>query len=55
MWFCFFRRVLCLAAVLMTLSLTTSLNAGDLPGKGVTVQPARATWTTGPGGIRLYG
>ncbi len=47
MWFCFFRRVLCLAAVLITLSLTTSLNAGDLPGKGVTVQPARATWTTG--------
>jgi glycine betaine/proline transport system substrate-binding protein len=36
-----------LAAATLVLALALPAMAADLPGKGVTVNPARATWTTG--------
>ena len=36
------------AALIVGLAITSSATAsGHLPGEGITVQPARATWTTG--------
>jgi glycine betaine/proline transport system substrate-binding protein len=39
-------RILILAALVLTIAAGSAL-AADLPGKGKTVEPARATWTTG--------
>lgn len=36
-----------IAVILTVLLMASGSFAGDLPGKGKTVQPARATWTTG--------
>lgn len=50
----------CVRTILATIMLTMlvfagNLSAADLPGKGKTVQPARATWTTGFFLEALYG
>ncbi len=43
-----YLKMFVMSMVLTTmLAFAGSVGAADLPGKGVTVQPARATWTTG--------
>lgn len=41
------RLSTCLAVLISTLIVSTACQAIEIPGKGVTVQPARATWNTG--------
>lgn len=41
------KKMICSTLVATVLGFGLSCQAADLPGKGITVKPARATWTTG--------
>lgn len=41
------KKMVCCTLVSAVLGISLSCHAADMPGKGVKVQPARATWTTG--------
>jgi glycine betaine/proline transport system substrate-binding protein len=42
-----FSKVLMIALACVLLALTAAQAANDKPGKGIKIQPARATWNTG--------